>query len=137
MTDRLATITARIIVAYVSNNWMTSAGLTGLIDDVHSALHRLAKDAPSPSRTKPIPAVPIRGSVTPDFIVCLEDGLKYRSLVRHLSTKYNLTPKQYREKWGLPNNYPMVAPNFAVRRPAVGKKPHVRHHTESRAESRA
>ena len=117
------TIAAEIVAAYVSNNSVAAADLPALIGDVHSALVRIAKGAfaPAPVEAKPIPAVPIRKSVTPDFIVCLEDGQKFRSLKRHLSAKYGMTPDEYRAKWGLPDDYPVTAPNYAAQRSALAK----------------
>lgn len=117
------TIAAEIVAAYVSNNSVAAADLPALIGDVHSALVRIAKGAfaPAPVEAKPIPAVPIRKSVTPDFIICLEDGQKFRSLRRHLSAKYGMTPDEYRAKWGLPDDYPVTAPNYAAQRSALAK----------------
>ena len=117
------TIAAEIDAAYVSNNSVAAADLPALIGDVHSALVRIAKGAfaPAPVEAKPIPAVPIRKSVTPDFIICLEDGQKFRSLRRHLSAKYGMTPDEYRAKWGLPDDYPVTAPNYAAQRSALAK----------------
>ena len=117
------TIAAEIVAAYVSNNSVAAADLAALIGDVHSALVRIAKGAiaPAPVEAKPIPAVPIKKSVTPDFIVCLEDGQKFRSLRRHLSAKYGMTPDEYRAKWGLPDDYPVTAPNYAAQRSALAK----------------
>jgi predicted transcriptional regulator len=117
------TIAAEIVAAYVSNNSVAAADLPALIGDVHSALVRIAKGpiAPAPVEAKPIPAVPIKKSVTPDFIVCLEDGQKFRSLRRHLSAKYGMTPDEYRAKWGLPDDYPVTAPNYAAQRSALAK----------------
>ena len=117
------TIAAEIVAAYVSNNSVAAADLPALIGDVHSALVRIAKGAfaPAPVEAKPIPAVPIRKSVTPDFIICLEDGQKFRSLKRHLSAKYGMTPDEYRAKWGLPDDYPVTAPNYAAQRSALAK----------------
>lgn len=114
---------ARIVAAYVSNNNVPVDRIALLIEDVHRALAAKPEkisvvDAP-PER--PVPAVPIKKSVTPDFIICLDDGKKFKSLKRHLATKLGLTPKQYREKWGLPETYPMVAPSYAVARSALAK----------------
>ena len=115
-------LTAEIVSAYVSNNSVPSGDLSGLINQVHSALTRVSSgqaDAPS----EPLkPAVSVKKSITADFIVCLEDGKKFKSLKRHLRTQYNMTPDQYREKWNLPPDYPMVAPNYAIARSELAKQ---------------
>ena len=115
-------LTAEIVSAYVSNNSVASADIPALINQVHSALLRVSSgEAQSPS--EPLkPAVPVKQSINPDFIVCLEDGKKFKSLKRHLRTQYNMTPEQYREKWGLPPDYPMVAPNYAAARSQLAKQ---------------
>ncbi len=128
MSDTLASsnyieIAADIVSAYVSNNSVPSSDLPALIGDVHSALLRVAgAGADAPAADAPKPVVPVKKSVTPDYIVCLEDGKKFKSLKRHLRTQYNLTPEQYREKWGLPADYPMVAPNYAKARSDLAKE---------------
>lgn len=106
-----------IISAYVLHNSVPAADLPGMIQAVHAALRNLAngKGAAVPEEKKD-PAVPIKKSVTPEFIICLEDGKKFRSLKRHLRTAYSMTPDEYRTKWGLPYDYPMVAPEYAERR---------------------
>ena len=119
--DNLIELTAEIVSAYVSNNNIDSGELSDLISEVHSALHRTAAGAPEPEPEPLKPAVTVRKSVTPDFIVCLEDGKKFKSLKRHLRTHYDLTPDEYREKWGLPSDYPMVAPNYATARSSLAK----------------
>ncbi len=115
-------LTAEIVSAYVSNNSVAAAEVPDLISQVYQALVRIAAgntEAPSePLR----PAIPVKRSVSPDFIVCLEDGKKFKSLKRHLRTQYNMTPEQYREKWGLPPDYPMVAPNYAAARSQLAKQ---------------
>lgn len=111
-----------IIAAYVSNNSLTSAQLPELIANVHRALKGLGIPTTEPTPEPLKPAVPVRRSVLPDYIVCLEDGLKFKSLKRHLRTKYNITPEEYRSKWGLPNDYPMVAPNYAAARSNLAKQ---------------
>src|SRR5207237_948473 len=115
-------LTAEIVSAYVSNNSVPSSDLSALINQVHSALTRVSSgqvDAPS----EPLkPAVSVKRSITPEHIVCLEDGKKFKSLKRHLRTQYNMTPEQYREKWGLPAEYPMVAPNYAAARSQLAKQ---------------
>jgi predicted transcriptional regulator len=115
-------LTAEIVSAYVSNNTVASADIPALINQVHAALLRvISGEAQSPS--EPLkPAVPIKRSINPDFVVCLEDGKKFKSLKRHLRTQYNMTPEQYRDKWSLPADYPMVAPNYAAARSALAKK---------------
>jgi len=120
----LTDITATIVGAYVGNNSVPTGELPKLIADVHAALVRIhgpeamAEPAVEPQR----PAVPIKKSVTDDFIICLEDGKKFKSLKRHLRTHYDLSPEEYREKWGLPADYPMVAPNYAEARSSLAKK---------------
>lgn len=115
-------LTAEIVAAYVSNNPMPTSGLSNLIAETHTAIANLAAGAkPSQPEEKPSPAVAIRKSVTPDFLICLQDGKKFKSLKRHLATHYSLTPQQYREKWNLPADYPMVAPNYSAARSALAK----------------
>ncbi|MFG1464282.1 MucR family transcriptional regulator [Xanthobacter sp. DSM 24535] len=115
-------LAADIVSAYVSNNSVSTAELPALINEVHAALQRVSKGevevAPEPLK----PAVPVKKSVTPDFIICLEDGKKFKSLKRHLRTQYNMSPEQYREKWSLPADYPMVAPNYAAARSELAKQ---------------
>lgn len=115
-------LTANIVSAYVSNNTTPASELPALISQIHGALVRLsgghAETVPEPTK----PAVPVKKSMTSDYLVCLEDGKKFKSLKRHLRTQYNMTPEQYREKWGLPPDYPMVAPNYAVARSQLAKK---------------
>jgi predicted transcriptional regulator len=114
-------LTANIVSAYVSNNPVPSAEISNLIAQIYSALKRVAGGQIAAATETPKPAVPIKRSVTPEFIVCLEDGLKFKSLKRHLRTRYNLTPDQYREKYSLPPDYPMVAPNYAAARSKLAK----------------
>lgn len=115
-------LTAEIVAAYVAHNSLSAADLPKLITDVHGAMKAIgAGAAAEPEEAEQKPAVPIRKSVTPDFIVCLEDGLKFKSLKRHLATHFSMTPDQYRAKWGLPDDYPMVAPNYSARRSALAK----------------
>jgi MucR family transcriptional regulator, transcriptional regulator of exopolysaccharide biosynthesis len=120
--DNLIELTAEIVSAYVSSNNIASSDLTGLIREIHAALHRTASGKVEPAMEPLKPAVPTRKSVMPDYIICLEDGQKFKSLKRHLRTHYDLTPEEYREKWGLPSDYPMVAPNYAKARSALAKK---------------
>jgi len=113
-------LTAQIVGAHASHNQVTSEALLRLIESVYTTLAAVGTVAPTPE--KPLPAVPVKRSVFPDHIVCLEDGKKLKMLKRHLMTTYNLTPDQYREKWGLPATYPMVAPDYAARRSVLAKK---------------
>jgi predicted transcriptional regulator len=115
-------LTAEIVSAYVSNNTVASADIPALINQVHSALLRVSSGE-VPASAEPLkPAIPVKRSINPDYIVCLEDGKKFKSLKRHLRTQYNMTPEQYREKWGLPVDYPMVAPNYAKARSELAKE---------------
>ena len=111
-----------IISAYVGNNTVAATELPALINDVFLALPRLGTGE-APAGPEPLkPAVPVKRSVHPDFIICLEDGKKFKSLKRHLRTHYNLSPEEYRDKWSLPPDYPMVAPNYATARSQLAKK---------------
>jgi predicted transcriptional regulator len=121
MTETLITLTADIVSAHLSNNNVTVGEVPGLIQNVHGALVQLGNAAPEPE-VRQEPAVSVRSSVKPDYIVCLEDGKKLKMLKRHLMTHYNLTPEQYRAKWNLPADYPMVAPNYADQRRNLAKK---------------
>ena len=121
ITETLITLTADIVSAHVSNNSVAVSDLPTLIQNVHKALSGLGQTAAEPE-VKLEPAVSIRSSIKPDYIVCLEDGKKLKMLKRHLMTHYNLTPDQYRQKWGLNADYPMVAPNYAEQRRALAKK---------------
>lgn len=118
----LVELTSEIISAYVSNNTIVPADVPGMIDDVYDALSKSAAKSTMPIKEELKPAISIKKSITPDFIVCLEDGKKFKSLKRHLRTHYNLSPEEYREKWGLPHDYPMVAPNYAAARSELAKK---------------
>jgi predicted transcriptional regulator len=115
-------LTATIVSAYVSNNTTSASDLPALISQVHGALLRVASGQAETVAEPTKPAVPVKKSMTSDYLVCLEDGKKFKSLKRHLRTQYNMTPEQYREKWGLPPDYPMVAPNYAVARSQLAKK---------------
>jgi predicted transcriptional regulator len=115
-------LTAEIVSAYVSNNTVASSDIPSLINQVHSALLRVSSGQGEPAAEPSKPAVPVKRSVHPDFIVCLEDGKKFKSLKRHLRTRYGLTPEQYRDKWALPLDYPMVAPNYAATRSQLAKQ---------------
>jgi predicted transcriptional regulator len=114
-------LTARIVSAHAANNELESGALPSVIRAVYDTLSHIG-EAPAAVVEKAQPAVPIRKSVFPDYIICLEDGKRLKMLKRHLSTSYNLTPEQYREKWGLDASYPMVAPNYAERRSALAKQ---------------
>ncbi len=115
-------LTADIVSAYVSNNPVPSAELPGLISEIHGALVNIAEKPEEAPAEPQKPAVPIKRSVTPDFIICLEDGKKFKSLKRHLRTQYDMTPEEYREKWNLGPDYPMVAPNYAKARSDLAKE---------------
>jgi predicted transcriptional regulator len=113
-------LTVQIVSAHVSNNSVTPDALPTLIQEVYRTLSGVGKETPQPD--KPQPAVSIKKSVFPDHIVCLEDGKQLKMLKRHLKTAYNMSPEQYRERWGLPSDYPMVAPNYAKHRSSLAKK---------------
>jgi len=115
-------LTANIVSAYVSNNTVPSADIPSLIGQVHAALKRVSGAQAATPSEPPKPAVPIKRSVNSDYLVCLEDGKKFKSLKRHLRTQYNMTPEQYRDKWGLAPDYPMVAPNYAAARSQLAKQ---------------
>ena len=121
VNEMLITLTSDIVAAHVSNNNVAVEDVTALITNVFGALAGLGQAVPV-VEVKPEPAVSIRASIKPDFIVCLEDGKKLKMLKRHLMTHYNLTPDQYRARWGLPSDYPMVAPNYAEKRRELAKK---------------
>ena len=120
--DNLISLTADIVSAHVSNNSVAVNDLPALIQNVHNALSGLGDAAPEPEQKKQEPAVSVRSSVKPDYIVCLEDGKKLKMLKRHLMTHYQMTPEQYRQKWGLSADYPMVAPNYAEQRRSLAKQ---------------
>ncbi len=113
-------LTAQIVSAHVSNNSVAPDALSNLIQEVYRTLSNVGKEQVVPD--KQLPAVPVKKSVFPDHIVCLEDGKKLKMLKRHLKTSYNMSPEQYREKWQLPPDYPMVAPNYAKHRSTLAKK---------------
>src|SRR5881275_2338167 len=122
-TPNAIELAADIVSAFVSNNSVPATELPALIGSVHEALNRVAGSSTEQPKEEPKePAVPIKKSVTPDYIVCLEDGKRFKSLKRHLRTVYNMTPEQYRAKWGLRHDYPMVAPNYAASRSALAKQ---------------
>lgn len=129
-----------IVAAYVSHNSLRATDLPELISTVHASIRQLAQgQAPAPAAPQDVPAVPIKKSVTKDYIVCLEDGKKFKSLRRHLSSFHNLTPEQYRAKWGLPSDFPMVAPSYSATRSQLAKDSGLGHvsRTADRAEDEA
>jgi predicted transcriptional regulator len=115
-------MTADIVAAYVGANSVAAGDLPSLIQSVHRALSGVAAGADVAEAAPKEPAVPVKRSITPDFLVCLEDGRKFKSLKRHLRTKYNMSPEDYRSKWGLAKDYPMVAPNYAKARSELAKQ---------------
>jgi predicted transcriptional regulator len=115
-------MTADIVSAYVGNNSVATADLPSLIQSVHRALSGVATGVETVEAAPKEPAVPLKRSITPDYLVCLEDGRKFKSLKRHLRTKYNMSPEEYRAKWGLAKDYPMVAPNYAKARSELAKQ---------------
>ncbi|MGB5484552.1 MucR family transcriptional regulator [Parasphingorhabdus sp.] len=119
LNEMLITFTSDIVAAHVSNNSVAVSDLPLIITSVHGALAGLSGQAAEQAR--PDPAVPIKSSIKPDYVVCLEDGKKLKMLKRHLMTHYGMTPEDYRAKWGLPNDYPMVAPNYAEKRRQLAK----------------
>jgi predicted transcriptional regulator len=114
-------LTSEIVAAHVSNNTVSTADLPQLIEQVYKTLSQVGKGAET-VQDKPTPAVPIKKSVTPDYIICLEDGKRLKMLKRHLKTAYNMTPEEYKDRWGLPADYPMVAPNYAKQRSKLAKQ---------------
>jgi predicted transcriptional regulator len=120
--DELLRMTADVVAAYVSNNSLPTAQLAEVINAVYSSLRSL-ESKPAEAKPEPLkPAVTVRKSITPDYLICLEDGKKLKMLKRHLRSTYNMTPDEYRAKWSLPPDYPMVAPNYAEQRSAFAKK---------------
>lgn len=128
----LIELSTEIVCSYVSHNDLKPADISSLITDVHTTLRNLREQEMGSVELDRKPAVSIKKSVAEDYIICLEDGKKFKSLKRHLRTHYNLSPEEYRQKWGLPSNYPMVAPNYSLVRSALaranglGKKPDVK-----------
>jgi predicted transcriptional regulator len=115
-------LTANIVSAYLSNNPTPASEIPNLISQIHAALLRVSTGRIEAPLEPAKPAVSVKKSMTPDYLVCLEDGKRFKSLKRHLRTQYSMTPEQYRDKWGLPADYPMVAPNYAVARSQLAKK---------------
>ena len=120
-SNELLSLTTEIVAAHVSNNSVGLSDLPGLIEQVYRTLSNVGQE-PAPAPERPQPAVPIKKSVTPDYIVCLEDGKKLKMLKRHLKTAYGMSPEEYRERWSLPADYPMVAPNYAKQRSKLAKQ---------------
>jgi predicted transcriptional regulator len=134
-SDAVLRLTAQIVAAHVEHNAVQADALPNLIQKVYQTLRDVGQ-AP-PETTKPTPAVPIKQSVRPDFIICLEDGKKLKMLKRHLTTAYKMTPAQYRARWGLPADYPMVAPNYAKVRSSLAKQIGLGHKSDAAPKRRA
>jgi len=124
MSDKaeIIDLTAEIVASYVENNTLATTDVPALIQSVHRALTSIASGGDAVEAAPKEPAVAVRRSITPDYLICLEDGRKFKSLKRHLRTKYNLSPEDYRAKWGLAKDYPMVAPNYAKARSDLAKQ---------------
>ena len=120
--DGLLALTTEVVVAYLKNNPVSTAEVPTIITSVHAALRALDGVGAEAPEEKPTPAVPVRRSITPEFLICLEDGRKLKTLKRHLRAAYDMTPEEYRAKWGLPADYPMVAPNYARQRSEFARK---------------
>ncbi|MEM1139358.1 MAG: MucR family transcriptional regulator [Pseudomonadota bacterium] len=119
--DQTLHLAVEIVSSYVSNNQVPASDIAPMVRDIHAALAGLNTELEEPSKERPPPAVPIKKSITDDYIVCLEDGKQLKMLKRYLRTHYDLTPEAYRERWGLPHDYPMVAPNYAKQRSQFAK----------------
>lgn len=117
----ILSLTTEIVAAHVSNNDVAKGDIPSLIEDVYKTLSSVGGEAPQKSE-RPQPAVPVKKSITPDYLICLEDGKKLKMLKRHLKTAYDMTPEEYRERWNLPADYPMVAPNYAKQRSKLAKE---------------
>jgi predicted transcriptional regulator len=136
--SELATLTAKIVSAYVANNAVAAVDLPDLISTVAGNLYQLVGAASDPVEVPKLePAVPIKKSVTPEYIICLEDGKRLKMLKRHLQTKYNMTPDDYRQRWGLRDDYPMVAPSYAAQRSDMAKKIGLGRHPDSKQKRRS
>jgi predicted transcriptional regulator len=120
--SELIEVTAGLVAAYVGGNTIAAADVPALIRSVHRALAGIEGSAEIAAEASKEPAVPVRRSITPDYLICLEDGRKFKSLKRHLRTKYDMSPEQYRARWDLPKDYPMVAPNYAQARSDLAKQ---------------
>ena len=134
--DPIVELTAEVVSAYVASNSVPRPELPSLIERIHSTFQGLGKPA-AIKLAPPDPAVPVKSSVTADYLICLEDGRKFRSLRRHLMTKYGMTPEEYRAKWNLPRDYPMVAPNYAAVRSNLAKKMRLGHRAAEGGKSEA
>jgi len=140
--EELLKMTAKVVASYFGNNSVPATQISDIIKSVHGSLASLDGQADAARGPAQKPAVPIRRSITPDFVICLEDGKKLKMLKRHLRTTYNLTPEEYRAKWGLPADYPMVAPNYAKQRSnfakkiGLGRKPGVKTKVKAKAKTR-
>jgi predicted transcriptional regulator len=121
-SNDLLALTTEIVAAHVSNNTVALTDLPQLINQVYQSLANIGVAPPSPPAARPQPVVSVKKSIQPDYIVCLEDGKKLKMLKRHLKTAYNMSPEAYRERWGLPPDYPMVAPNYAQQRSRLAKE---------------
>jgi predicted transcriptional regulator len=121
-SDDLLKLATEIVAAYVSNNSVAASDLPAMIKSVHAALGGLSGGSSAEMATSQKPAVTVKKSITPEYIICLEDGKKLKMLKRYLRSRYNLSPEEYRAKWGLPADYPMVAPNYAAQRSEFAKK---------------
>ncbi|MEL7428702.1 MAG: MucR family transcriptional regulator [Pseudomonadota bacterium] len=120
-SDMFIELTAEVVAAYVGNNPVSTSELPNLIGEVYTALKSAENAGSETTVTNAKPAVPVKKSLTDDYIICLEDGKKFKSLKRHLRSHFDLSPEEYREKWGLPHDYPMVAPNYAKARSQLAK----------------
>jgi predicted transcriptional regulator len=120
--QELLNLTTNIVAAFAGNNTVAISDLPGIISNVFDALRTAGRTEEAKAEASPTPAVPIRKSVTADFLICLEDGKKFKMLERHLKTRYHLSPEAYRQRWGLPRDYPMVAPAYAAQRSSVAKR---------------
>jgi len=121
-SDDFLRMTAQMVAAYLRKNSVPTTQITEVINSVYGSLRAIDGRANAPAAAEIKPAVPIKKSVTPEYIICLDDGRKFKMLKRHLRTEYNMTPEQYRQKWGLAADYPMVAPNYAKQRSAFAKE---------------
>ena len=120
--NNVVDLTSEIICSYVANNLVSADDLPRLIGEIHSTLVTISNPQQSLNQEPQKPAVSVKRSITPDYLICLEDGQKFKSLKRHLRSKYNLSPEEYRSKWQLPSDYPMVAPNYAAERSKLAMK---------------
>ena len=120
--NELLSLTTEIVASHLSNNTVAVGDIPQLIKLVYGTLSSQGQEEEKPEPEKPVPAVPVKKSVMPDYIICLEDGKKLKMLKRHLKTRYNISPEEYRKRWGLPDDYPMVAPAYAEQRSSLAKK---------------